>query len=98
VILVETQFDGRSRMITKVSTAMWWVLLPLALAGLWRWRRRRRLMWPVLAVAAAASIVFTTESGTRYRAPLEPLVVVFACAAVPWLAGRDLPSARAGTS
>jgi len=58
------------------------VLFVLALAGLWRRRRRRELVWPVLALALAASIVFTIDSGTRYRAPLEPLIAVLACSAV----------------
>ena len=58
------------------------MLLPLALIGLWRARRRRALVLGVLAMALAASVVFTADSGTRYRAPLEPLIAVLACSAV----------------
>jgi hypothetical protein len=36
----------------------------------------------VLALALAASVVFTIDAGTRYRAPLEPLIAVLACSAV----------------
>jgi hypothetical protein len=67
------------------------VLLPLALVGLWRFRARRRLVIPVLAIALAASVVNTPNSTTRYRAVLEPLIVVLASAAV--FARRREPSA-----
>jgi hypothetical protein len=78
--LNEVAFEGRSRLLTNVGLDMYDVLLPLALIGLWRARRRRALVWGVLAIALGASIVFTTDSGTRYRAPLEPLIAVLACA------------------
>ena len=45
-------------------------------------------MIPLLAMALAASIVFTVASATRYRAPLEPLLAILAVAAVA-------PAARA---
>jgi 4-amino-4-deoxy-L-arabinose transferase-like glycosyltransferase len=77
--LNEVAFEGRSRVITTVGLAMYYVLLPLAVVGLFRMRRRRDLLLPVLALALAASVVFTIASGTRYRAPIEPLIVVLAC-------------------
>lgn len=77
--LAEVPFEGRNRKITLVGLVMYYVLLPLALVGLYRVRRRRELLLPVLALALAASIVFTIDAGTRYRAPLEPLIVVLAC-------------------
>lgn len=97
-ILAEPSFDGRSRTATAVGMVMWWVLLPLALVGLWRWRRRIRLVLPVVALALATSVLLTAESETRYRATLEALVVVIACSAVPWLTrGEAEPSAGAAT-
>jgi 4-amino-4-deoxy-L-arabinose transferase-like glycosyltransferase len=78
--LNEVQFEGRSRFVTNVGLDIYDVLLPLALIGLWRARRRHSLVWGVLAIALGASIVFTADSGTRYRAPLEPLIAVLACA------------------
>jgi hypothetical protein len=78
--LAEIPFEGRSRWLTNVGLDIYDVLLPLALIGLWRARRRRALVWGILAIALGASIVFTTDSGTRYRAPLEPLIAVLACA------------------
>jgi 4-amino-4-deoxy-L-arabinose transferase-like glycosyltransferase len=80
--LDEAPFEGRSRGVTLVGLLMYYALLPLALLGLWRFRSRRTLVIPVLLAALAASVVFTTAAGTRYRAPLEPLIVVLACAFV----------------
>lgn len=80
--LAEVPFEGRSRLLTEIGLDMYDVLLPLALFGLWRARRRRSLVWGVLAIALGASIVFTADSGTRYRAPLEPMIVVLASAGV----------------
>lgn len=80
--LAEVPFEGRSRLVTNLGLDVYDVLLPLALVGLWRARRRRWLVLGVLAIALGASIVFTGDSGTRYRATLEPLVAVLACAGV----------------
>jgi 4-amino-4-deoxy-L-arabinose transferase-like glycosyltransferase len=78
--LVEVQFEGRSRPVTEIGLYAYYLLLPLALVGLWRARRRRALTLAILAIALGASITFTVEAGTRYRAPLEPLIAVLACA------------------
>jgi len=78
--LVEVPFEGRSRLLTNLGLDAYDVLLPLALIGLWRARRRRELVFGLLAIALAAAVVFTSDSGTRYRATLEPLIAVLACA------------------
>lgn len=93
-ILAEPRFDGRSRRATAVGMAMWWILLPLALIGLWRLRRRAAVWLPVMAIALATSVVLTIESETRYRATLECLVVVIACSTLPWLSSRRGRSGR----
>jgi 4-amino-4-deoxy-L-arabinose transferase-like glycosyltransferase len=80
--MAEVRFEGRSPQGTAIGLAMYYLLLPLALIGLWRHRERRELWVPVLAFAVGATLVFSVAAGTRYRATLEPLVVVFACAAV----------------
>jgi hypothetical protein len=90
--LEEVRFEGRSRTVTKLGLWMYYALLPAALIGLWRWRRRRALVGALLATALGASLVFTIDSGTRYRAPFEPLIVVLACAALPWLRARPEPA------
>jgi 4-amino-4-deoxy-L-arabinose transferase-like glycosyltransferase len=80
--LAEVPFEGRSRLVTNLGLDAYAVLLPLALIGLWRLRRNRTLVLGVLAIALGASVVFTVDSGTRYRATLEPLIAVLACAGV----------------
>jgi MYXO-CTERM domain-containing protein len=80
--LAQVRAEGRSRPVTLVGLYCYYALLVLALAALWRWRRRRELVWPILALALAMSIVNTIDSGTRYRAPLEPVIAVLACSAV----------------
>lgn len=76
--LDEVPFEGRSEKLTRVGLGMYYVLLPLALWGLWRVRRRRELIVPIVGIAFAASVVYTLDATTRYRAPLEPLIVVLA--------------------
>lgn len=85
-VLFEAPFEGRSKPVAAVGLALYWVLIALAITTLWRQRARRELWAPVLALALATSIVFTVAAATRYRAPLEPLIVVLASASLPWLA------------
>lgn len=77
--LIETDYDGRSRALATVGLVMYYLLLPLVIAGLVVLRHRREVLLPVLALFAASSIVFTIDPATRYRAPLEPLIVMLAC-------------------
>jgi hypothetical protein len=93
--LQEVPFEGRSRFLTEGGLDMYYVLFVLALVGLWRARRRRWFVLGVLALALGASIVFTVDSGTRYRAPLEPLIVVVAAAgALGTTGGRVIHTRR----
>ncbi len=80
--LFEVPYEGRSRLVSEAGLDMYDVLLPLALIGLWRARRRRALVVGVAAMALGASVVFTVAAGTRYRATIEPLIAVMACAGV----------------
>jgi hypothetical protein len=92
--LAEVPFEGRSRPLDKIGLGMYYVLLPLALFGLWKARSRRALVVGLLAMALAASVVFTVASGTRYRAPLEPLIVILAMSAL--LARAPAPAPASG--
>jgi 4-amino-4-deoxy-L-arabinose transferase-like glycosyltransferase len=78
----EVHFQGRSRTVRGIGLGLYYLLLPLAAVGLWRLRGRRSLVVPVLALVAAASVTFTVIGGTRYRAPLEPLLVMLAASLV----------------
>jgi 4-amino-4-deoxy-L-arabinose transferase-like glycosyltransferase len=80
--LNEVNFEGRSRPMTDIGLDVYDVLLPLCLIGLWRARRRRALVFGLLALALGASVVYTADSGTRYRAPLEPVIAILACVGV----------------
>jgi len=42
---------------------------------------RAPVVIPVLAIAVGATLVFTVAAGTRYRAPLEPMIAMMAVAA-----------------
>lgn len=76
--LDEVPFEGRSEFLTWVGLCMYYVLLPLALYGLWRARRRREVLIPIIGIALAASAVYTLDATTRYRSPLEPLIAILA--------------------
>jgi hypothetical protein len=94
--LGEARPTGRSRTITAIGLAMYWLLLPLALLGLWFARRRSGLVWPLLAMALSASVVFTADATTRYRAPFEPVIAILAAYAAWQLVARW--RARGGTA
>jgi 4-amino-4-deoxy-L-arabinose transferase-like glycosyltransferase len=85
-VLNEVRFEGRTRAVTAVGLAVYYPLALLALLSLWQcWSSgRRALVVAVVGLGLACSVAFTTDAGTRYRAPLEPLIVVLAVAAVPW--------------
>jgi len=87
-------FEGRSRFVTNVGLDCYDVLLPLAIFALWCARRRRPLVLGVLALALAMSVVFTVDGGTRYRAPIEPLIVILACAGMFGAASLRAPPRR----
>ena len=90
----EVEFQGRSRGVRWVGLAMYYLLLPLAALALWRLRDRRAFVVPVVALAIGASVVFMVLGGTRYRAPLEPLLVIVAAslvASVTTRPSRPLP-------
>lgn len=78
----EVKFQGRSEAFRWVGLFMYYVLVVLAALALWRLRDRRAFVIPVLALAVGASIVFSVLGGTRYRAPLEPLLVIVAASLV----------------
>jgi 4-amino-4-deoxy-L-arabinose transferase-like glycosyltransferase len=87
-VLYDAQLTGRSQSVTAVGLAMYWVLLPLSIAGLWLIRRRRAVVLPLIAMAVTASLIYTADAETRYRAPFEPLIVVLAVSAAMHLAGQ----------
>ena len=74
--------SGQSKAVAITGLVLYWVALALALWALWRLRRRVALVVPLLLIALAASITVIPDASTRYRAPLEPVIVMLACAGV----------------
>lgn len=93
--LVDVSFEGRSRDLTKIGLGMYWPMLALALVALWRWRPRPQILVPLLAMALATAIVYTADGGTRYRAPLEPVIAILAASTLV-AAARYAAMKRAG--
>jgi hypothetical protein len=81
--VAEVDFQGRSKTVRKIGLGMYYVLVPIALFGLWRLRRRRGLIVPLLAIVASVAVVFMVIGGTRYRAPFEPLIALLAASVLP---------------
>jgi 4-amino-4-deoxy-L-arabinose transferase-like glycosyltransferase len=80
----EAPFTGRSKTLTKWGHRFYLPILALAVAALvlmWR-RRRRELVLALVAMAFAASLVHTIDSGTRYRAPMDPVIMILAAGLV----------------
>lgn len=75
----EVHTQGRSTKVRGLALAIYYPLLVAALAGLWRLRHRREIVLPLLTVFALSAIAFMVVAGTRYRAPLEPVLVILAC-------------------
>jgi 4-amino-4-deoxy-L-arabinose transferase-like glycosyltransferase len=97
--LTEVRFEGRSRVLTIAGLTMYYVLAVLALCALWWMRRsRRQLVFALIAIALAASVVFTIDSGTRYRAPFEPMIALLACAAALGAARTPADAGAAGAA
>jgi hypothetical protein len=91
--LFEVKFQGRSRTLTWIGLVVWWILLPLGLIGLWLARRRLGISVPLAAMFILASFVYIANSGTRYRAPFEPVFAILACSAIAaWIEQRRSPA------
>lgn len=77
------QGEGRERW---VSWAAFWthlVLLPLAVAGAFLLRRRRRLVWPLIAPAVLVTLTSALFYGIpRFRVPADVAIVVLVAVAL----------------
>lgn len=87
-VLDEAESTGRPRWFAGIALGAYWIALPLALAGLVLLRRRPALLLPLLAMAASASVIYTADGLTRYRAPFDPVIAILACFAVLTLLER----------
>jgi 4-amino-4-deoxy-L-arabinose transferase-like glycosyltransferase len=98
-IQLDVFVEGRPELWAWVGLGMYYTLLPLAVAGGVVLRRRRVIIFPLVAVVVvpiAATLV--TYGNTRFRAPLEPVLVLLAAVAVDALINRWRGGAAAGPS
>ena len=86
---------SRSGSVPADDRVSFWLLVPFAVGGAIWLRRRRGRVWSLLApvglVLGAAAVFYGTP---RFRAPVEPTVVVLATVGACALAARRWPAAR----
>ncbi len=71
--------EGRPRAWQMRGTVMYWVLAPLAIVGVVLLRRRRRVLWPIVATALTVTVVAASTYGQqRFRIAAEPAILVLA--------------------
>jgi 4-amino-4-deoxy-L-arabinose transferase-like glycosyltransferase len=77
------QLEGRGRVPSQVGLLLFWAMLPLAGAGVVRLRRERIPLSPLIAIAVVITVTAAVTIGvTRYRVPLDVVVVVLAAAGI----------------
>ena len=75
--------EGRPKTPATIGVAMYWLMVPLAVYGAVVLRRRRVLLWPLVAPVAIVLVVVVFGYGlTRFRVPAEPSLVVLASVAL----------------
>jgi hypothetical protein len=74
--------EGRDRHAEWIATALEWLLLPLAAAGVWLRRHDRRVLLLLIAPVAVAVTTVVTYGNPRFRAGAEPAIIVFAAIAL----------------
>lgn len=82
--------EGRPERWQRFGTQMYWVLLPLAVAGgLILARSRRARLWPLLATVVLVSLTTVVTYGQqRFRIAAEPAIVVLGAVAIVSLVRR----------
>lgn len=77
----EDDREGRPAVASLAGLAMYYMLLPIGVAGIVVVRRRRCVLWPLLVPAAVVTAVAAAAYGlVRFRAPFEVCLVVLAAA------------------
>jgi 4-amino-4-deoxy-L-arabinose transferase-like glycosyltransferase len=87
--------ERRPKAPAFIGLYMYYVLAVSSLVGAWLLHRRRVIIYPMLAVAANVVVSVIVAFGqTRYRSPLEVVLVVLAAVAYEALLPRRRPHAR----
>jgi Dolichyl-phosphate-mannose-protein mannosyltransferase len=80
--------EGRPKRWQAVGTIIYWVLLPLAVAGAILLLRRRIRVWPLLSTAVVVVLTTALTYGQqRFRIADEPSLIVLAAVSVAAVAG-----------
>ncbi|MGZ6975020.1 MAG: ArnT family glycosyltransferase [Acidimicrobiia bacterium] len=75
--------EGRPLSWERAGTAMYWVLAPLAIAGLVLLIRRRASVWPLAAALLTVAVSTILTYGTqRFRITAEPAILVLAATTI----------------
>jgi 4-amino-4-deoxy-L-arabinose transferase-like glycosyltransferase len=95
--------EGRPQRAALVGLWFYYALLPFAALGIWQFRRRHIVQWPLLVPAGVLTVVAAVFYGTvRFRAPFEVSLVLLAAAGIDGIVrgisrprrGPELPSSE----
>ena len=95
---LDRYLEGRgSKLVVLWQQRSWWLLGLLALPGLWLWKRRGNVLYPLATqIGITALVTAMTFGNTRYRAGVEVVVVLLATATIDcgiaWAWRRARPS------
>lgn len=85
--------EGRPLAWERAGTVMYWMLAPLAIAGLVVLVRRQVPVWPLVATIVSVVLSTALTYGTqRFRITAEPAIVVLAAATVAGFHRRRAPA------
>jgi 4-amino-4-deoxy-L-arabinose transferase-like glycosyltransferase len=86
------QVEGRGKRSSEIGVLMFYALMPLAIGGgVWLWRRRVPLS-PLLSMTIVITVTSAFTFGiTRYRVPVDIMVVVMAAAGIEGILQRWWP-------
>ena len=89
--------EGKPSWATWSGFAMYWALVPLAVAGAWSLRRRRDLLFPLVSGIVLVTLSAAAFYGlVRFRVPAEISIVVLAGVTIADLLTRDDAGERVG--
>ncbi len=96
---LDIDVENRGRTASWLGLAAYYLLVPLAVGGLWSMRRRRVPIIPFLAVALTVTLAAGATFGvTRYRATAEGVLVVAAALGADAVLRRASSRATGGPS
>lgn len=88
--------EGRETWASRIGLFQYWLLLPIAAYGLWRWPSRAP-RWPLVTTAGLAVVVILAFYGIpRFRIPAEVGIVACAALALDDVTVRVVGRATAG--